>query len=194
MNILIKNVIVNFQDFPEFTDEELDKIASHFVYQRVRRKKVVLDLDEPSDNVYYVISGCLRLYCMSPEQKEYTLLFGPKDYWLADFQGFLNQETTNMMVDSIIDTEYLTLSYESREALFKEFPKVEQYFRILLEKNAAFMQKKQILDKKHDARERYEDFCELYPSILGRAKDKHVASYIGVTPEFFSKMINSKQM
>ncbi len=194
MNILIKNVIVNLKDFPKYSDEELQKISEFFEYERIRRKKEVLGLEEPSDKMYYVISGCLRLFSKDPDEKEYTLLFGPKDYWLVDFQGFINKTTTNMMIDSIVDTEFLTLTYKNREKLYAEFPKVEKYFRELLEKNAAFHQQKDILDKKHDARERYEDFCELYPTLVGRVKDKHVASYIGVTPEFFSKMINSKQM
>ncbi len=194
MNILIKNVIINFGNFSDFSDSELQKISSYFEYKRIRRKKVVLEKDAPSDHVYYVVSGCLRLYSKADDGREYTLLFAPKDYWLCDFTGFNTSTSTDMMIDSIVDTDYLTMSRQNREALFREFPKVEKYFRILLEKNVAFSQQKQILDKKHDARERYEDFCSLYPSLVGRVKDKHVASYIGVTPEFFSKMINSKQI
>ncbi len=194
MNILVKNVISNLKGLPPLSDEELEQISGFFDYEKVRRKRVVLDLEEPSTHVYFVISGCLRLFNKGEGNEEYTLFFGPQDYWMADFDGFINQKTTSMMVDSIVDTEYLTLSYENREAMFKKFPSMDRYFRELLEKNAAFMQNKQILDKKHDARERYEDFCDIYPMLVGRVKDKHVASYIGVTPEFFSKMINSKLM
>ncbi len=194
MNILIKNVISNLNGLPPLSDAEIEQISNYFEYEKVRRKRVVLDLDEPSTNVYYVISGCMRLFYKDDGNEEYTVFFGPQDYWIADFDGFINQKTTKMMVDSIVDTEYMTLSYENRAEMFRKFPVMETYFRDLLEKNAAFMQNKQILDKKHDARERYDDFCDIYPMLVGRVKDKHVASYIGVTPEFFSKMINSKQM
>ncbi len=194
MNILIKNVISNLNGLPPLSDGEIEQISNYFEYEKVRRKRTVLDLDESSDHVYYVISGCLRLFNKDEKSDEYTLYFGPQDYWVADFDGFINQKSTNMMIDSIVDTEYLRLSFKKRSELFKKFPAMETYFRELLERNAAFMQNKQILDKKHDARERYDDFCDIYPMLVGRVKDKHVASYIGVTPEFFSKMINSKQM
>jgi CRP-like cAMP-binding protein len=38
------------------------------------------------------------------------------------------------------------------------------------------------------AEERFEKFCHRYPSLIQRVPQKQIASYIGVTPEFFSKM------
>jgi hypothetical protein len=38
------------------------------------------------------------------------------------------------------------------------------------------------------AEERFEKFCKRYPNLIQRIPQKQIASYIGVTPEFFSKM------
>jgi hypothetical protein len=38
------------------------------------------------------------------------------------------------------------------------------------------------------AEERYEKFCKKYPTLIQKLPQKQIASYIGVTPEFFSKM------
>jgi CRP-like cAMP-binding protein len=38
------------------------------------------------------------------------------------------------------------------------------------------------------AEERFEKFCKRYPTLKQRVPQKQIASYIGVTPEFFSKM------
>jgi CRP-like cAMP-binding protein len=40
------------------------------------------------------------------------------------------------------------------------------------------------------AEERFEKFCKNFPQLIQRVPQKHLASYIGVTPEFFSKMKN----
>jgi hypothetical protein len=43
-------------------------------------------------------------------------------------------------------------------------------------------------DHSLNARERYLKFCSRYPSLVNRLPAKLIASYIGVTPEFLSKM------
>jgi hypothetical protein len=40
------------------------------------------------------------------------------------------------------------------------------------------------------AEERFEKFCKKYPTLIQQFSQKHIASYIGVTPEFFSKMMS----
>ncbi len=36
------------------------------------------------------------------------------------------------------------------------------------------------------AEERYAEFRKMYPSLDGRVAQKHIASYLGMTPEFLS--------
>jgi CRP-like cAMP-binding protein len=38
------------------------------------------------------------------------------------------------------------------------------------------------------AEERFEKFQHKYPALIQKIPQKQIASYIGVTPEFFSKM------
>jgi hypothetical protein len=38
------------------------------------------------------------------------------------------------------------------------------------------------------AKERYEIFCNRYPSLIQTIPQKLIASYLGVTPEFLSKL------
>ena len=38
------------------------------------------------------------------------------------------------------------------------------------------------------AEERFEKFCVKYPDLIQKVPQKQIASFMGVTPEFFSKM------
>ncbi len=190
--LLIKNALLTMQGLPEFTDEQLDDISTYFENHRIRRKKLVLEKEEIADRSYFVVSGCLRMYCEDEQGKEHTMLFATNGQWLTDFDGFVNNNHTCMKIESIIDTEYLTISNEKLDQLTEKYPDVQKYMRSVLQQYIIFLQQKQLNDMQHDAKERYEDFCKVYPNLVGRVKDKHVASYIGVTPEFFSKMLNSK--
>ncbi len=190
--LLIKNALLTMQGLPEFTDDQLDDISTYFMDHRIRRKKVVLEKDEIAELSYFIVSGCLRMYCEDEQGKEHTMLFATNGQWLTDFDGFVRKNQTCMKIESIIDTEFLTISKVKLDALTEKYPEIQKYMTSVLEDYIIFLQKKQLNDMQHDAKERYEDFCKVYPELVGRVKDKHVASYIGVTPEVFSKMLNSK--
>ncbi|HEY6083574.1 MAG TPA: Crp/Fnr family transcriptional regulator, partial [Chitinophagaceae bacterium] len=70
-------------------------------------------------------------------------------------------------------------------------PKFERFFRILAENSLATYQHRLIDNLSLSAMERYHNFCRLYPSLIQCLPQKQVAAYIGVTPEFLSKMLNT---
>jgi hypothetical protein len=80
------------------------------------------------------------------------------------------------------------------DALQLKVPKFERFGRILAEKAMATYQHRQIDNVTLSAMERYTNFCQLYPSLIRTLPQKQVASYIGVTPEFLSKMLNTVVM
>lgn len=80
------------------------------------------------------------------------------------------------------------ITREDREKAFSLVPKLERYFRILMEKNLA-ANRQRIIDRLSlTAKERFVSFCNTYPELINRIPQKQMASYIGVTPEFLSKM------
>ena len=93
-----------------------------------------------------------------------------------------------MYIDVIEDCEVLILTRKDCEELYIEVPKLERFFRILTE-NSLISHQQRVLDKMAlTAEERYEKFTKKFPEVVQCLPQKHIASYIGVTPEFFSKM------
>ncbi|HVV05788.1 MAG TPA: hypothetical protein VHC96_16270, partial [Puia sp.] len=68
----------------------------------------------------------------------------------------------------------------------------ERFFRILAENSLATYQQRLVENLSLPAIDRYNNFCRLYPSLIECLPQKQVAAYIGVTPEFLSKMLSSK--
>jgi CRP-like cAMP-binding protein len=73
------------------------------------------------------------------------------------------------------------------EQLYHEIPKLERFFRILTENSLVAHQERLMDNLSLSAEERFDKFCKRYPDIIQRVPQKQIASYIGVTPEFFSK-------
>ena len=86
------------------------------------------------------------------------------------------------------DTDVLLLSKANQEKLYHEIPQFERFFRIITENSLVSYQQRLIDNLSLTAEERYNNFCRRYPTLIYSLPKKQIASYIGVTPEFFSRM------
>ena len=102
--------------------------------------------------------------------------------------SLISQKPGNLFIEVLEDAEIAMLSKENQEILYAEIPKLERFFRILTENSLVANQERLMDNLSLSAEERFEKFCIRYPTLLQKVPQKQIASYIGVTPEFFSKM------
>ena len=74
------------------------------------------------------------------------------------------------------------------ELLYQKIPKLERFFRIIIQKAFVASQKRVIENFSLPAKERYIKFKSRYPNIEQRVPQYMIASYLGVTKEFLSKI------
>jgi CRP-like cAMP-binding protein len=82
----------------------------------------------------------------------------------------------------------ILLSKDNQEQLYNAIPKTERFFRILIENSLVANQQRLIDNLSFTAEARYDKFTKKYKELVNCLPQKQIASYIGVTPEFFSKM------
>ena len=116
------------------------------------------------------------------------LSFACEGWWIGDMYSLLSQKPGNLFVEVMEDSEVVLLSKENQEKLYTEIPKLERFFRILTENSLVANQERLMDNLSLTAEERFEKFCKKYPTLIQKIPQKQIASYIGVTPEFFSKM------
>jgi hypothetical protein len=120
-----------------------------------------------------------------------VLQFAPPGWWIVDMRSYITGEPARLNIDAIDDSEYIFFNKADFEELNLKVPKFERFNRILGQNAIATYQHRQIDNAIFAAMERYANFCQLYPSLIKTLPQKQVASYIGVTPEFLSKMLNT---
>jgi CRP-like cAMP-binding protein len=153
-----------------------------------KRKEFMLHEREVCHFSAFVLSGCLRSYNIDHNGFEHVLQFAPSGWWITDLAGMLSGKPGNLNIDALEDSETVLFPLAEREKLFADVPKFERFFRILAE-NALVASRQRLLDGMSlTAQERYELFCKRYPTLIETLPQKQVAAYIGVTPEFLSKM------
>jgi CRP-like cAMP-binding protein len=174
------------------TEEEETFFTSLFQKKQVRKKQFLLQEGEAAKYLMFVNDGCLRSYSIDKNGFEHILQFAPPGWWITDMYSITTQQSASLYIDVIFDGEILMISNENIDKLFEQLPQFNKYFRILAENSLVTYQRRLIDNLSLSALERYEGFCKYYPSLIETLPQKQVAAYIGVTPEFLSKMLNSK--
>lgn len=186
VTILLKNIATHIS----LTNEEEAYFVSFLQHRKIRKKHFLYQEGDISKFQAFVAEGCLRSYSIDKNGFEHVLQFAPPGWWIGDIQSIITQEPGTLYIDAVEDSEVLLLFKKDLEKIYTTVPKLERFFRILAENALATYQHRLIGNLSLSAKERYENFCRLYPSLIQCLPQKQVAAYIGVTPEFLSKMLN----
>lgn len=184
-------ILANVGKYVTLTDEEQSNFTALLHYKKVKRKQYLLEQGDINTKITFVISGCLRSYAVDKNGSEHVLQFAPPGWWIVDMRSLLHHEPARLNIDAIEESEIFFITKLDMDALQLKFPKFERFGRMLAENAMATYQHRQIDGMILSAMERYANFCTLYPSLIRSLPQKQVASYIGVTPEFLSKMLNT---
>lgn len=181
-------LIASIEKHLSLNNQEQHRILLAFTSQHIKKKDFFLRAGEVCKQVAFVLQGCLRSYAVDEQGMEHNLQFAPEGWWITDMNSIIHGTAARLNIDAIEDTQALLLSRDQQEGLLKEVPKLERFFRIISEKSMAGSHKRLIDQVSVNAQTRYLNFCEQYPGLIQRLPQKQIASYIGVTPEFLSKI------
>ena len=184
MTLLLQNISKHIS---LTTTEEL-LFVSKIETRRFKTKTIVLSAGEICKHSYFVNSGSLRSFSVNDNIVEHVMSFACEGWWISDMYSLLSQKPGTLFIEVLDDAEVVLISKENQEQLYKEIPKLERFFRILIENSLIANQQRLMDNLSLTAEERFEKFCKKYPTLIQKVPQKHIASYIGVTPEFFSKM------
>lgn len=170
------------------SDEEKQSIAPLLRERKVKKGQFVVHEGAIDRCTYFVNKGSLITYFIDREGKQHIVQFAIEGWWISDLQSFLMQMPATFNVQALEDSEVLELPIENLEALFDRVTKMERYFRIVTQRAFISFQQRMVQNLSMDAEERYLAFQQKYPKIELRFPQKMVAEYLGISPEFLSKI------
>lgn len=184
----MQRILDNISKHVSLTPEEERIFLSKTETFQVKSKTLLLHSGEVSQHTYFVNSGILRSFTINDNIIEHVLHFACEGWWIGDMYSYISEKPGNLFIEVLEDAEVVSISKENHQILYQEIPKLERFFRILAENSLVAHQERLMDNLSLTAEERFEKMCKKYPSLIQRVPQKHLASYIGVTPEFFSKM------
>lgn len=184
MELILKNI----EQHVTLTQQEQELFLSKTEIHHYKAKTILLNSGAICKHSYFVNSGILRSFNINDNIVEHVLSFACQGWWIGDMYSLLSQKPGNLFIEVLEDAEVVLLSKENQEILYREIPKLERFFRILTENSLVANQERLMDNLSLTAEERFEKFCKKYPTLIQKIAQKQIASYIGVTPEFYSKM------
>jgi len=171
-----------------FTPKEIEYFNSILQYKAVHKKTFLLQEGEICKFEAFIKKGCIRTYYIDPKGTEVTLQFAIENWWVSDVSSFHEQKPSRMFIETLEDCELFILTPETKEKLLVQVPKFERMFRLMIQRNLTRLQERLFQTIATTAVEKYLDFIERYPSIPQRVAQHYIASYLGFSPEFLSKV------
>jgi CRP-like cAMP-binding protein len=157
--------------FADLTEDELQRFVSAFTPARFPKK-----------------ASCLRTYMIDANGKEVTLSFAPEGWWAADLASFTQRMPSRFHIEALEHTDVLAIGHNAKEELFASVPRLERVFRLLVQRRLAALQDRFVQVLSSSAEVCYNDFLVKYPMLHGRIPQTVIATYVGITPEFLSKL------
>jgi CRP-like cAMP-binding protein len=183
-------ILQNISGYLHLDEEEKALFVSMLQPLTVKRKQLLLQCGDICKYSSFVTQGCLRGFYLDKNGNEHVLSFAPENWWIADMYSLISQKPGILNIEALEETVVLQLSKQNQQKLYELAPKFERFFRIITENSLVAYQQRLMDNLSLTAEERYQNFVKRYPSLVNRLPLKQIATYIGVTPEFFSRMRN----
>ena len=136
----------------------------------------------------FVAEGCFRMYGMDNKGTEHNIQFAAENDWIADIGSFHSGKPSRLFIEAVEPALILQVEKEDLYFLYRNIPKLDRIFKVIIENKYVELQNRVLQNISSTAQQRYLNFLEQYPTLSLRLPNVQIASYLGITPEFLSKI------
>ena len=182
-SVMFKGFIENYVFLPE---TDWDAISKCLDAQIVKKGDFVLKEGQICNHLYFLEKGLLRFAILN--NGEYaTKFFTVAPYTFTSQYSFANRLPARESIEALETSFLWRISYEKSQELFR-FESWTAFARKLTQEVQFFTEL--ILEEAQNetAEKRYMKLLEHRPELVQRVPLKHLASYLGVTPQSFSRI------
>jgi CRP-like cAMP-binding protein len=176
----------NLRRFIDLNEAEEARIANEVVSVNLKKKEFLLEAGKVCRDQFFVTNGCLKSYSLDQNGVAHITTFAIEGWWVGDMLSYTKETPSHYFLQALEETKVLALSKDNLEKLLIDIPKLEKFFRVLYQRSLSSFISRSNENISMTAEQKYEVFKTKYPKLEQRISQKNIASYIGVTPEFFS--------
>ena len=169
----------------ELSEAEKQKIDEASRKEKIKKKQMIFAKGDENTRHYFIEKGLLRMYVIDQAGKEFNILFARENQWIGDL---ITPSATSFYLDAVENSVVYSFNNEKLHKLTDDF----SYFAHTFKRSYIFLQRRLVCILSKTAEENYEELLKEYPELIQRLPQYHISAYLGVTPEFLSKILSKK--
>lgn len=187
-DLALKDEFKNFaSSFPFLTPEEVDIIVEATVLKEYKKGHLLLKEGSIAKECHAIIRGCVREYYLKDGNEKTTAFYTEGDAVNA-FSSYSNQTPSKHYLECSEDC-LLTVGNQSLiDEMCAIVPRLTEFIKLEVEKDTGRLQDRMAKFMISTPEERFLDLMENNKRLLNRVPQHQIASFIGVTPESFSRI------
>lgn len=192
----IQNIFLNINKSFVFTEQEKLELEGRSRQRNLRRKQYLLQEGDVCNHLSFVIKGCFKMFAVDDTGKENIISFFQENDCVSDLGSFYSEEPGKLFIEAIEPSIIIQLTRKDVYYLYEQSLNFNIIMRVITENKFIELQKRVLQNISSSAEERYLDFLKQYPALSKRIPNTHIASYLGITPEFLStirKKLSTRQ-
>lgn len=170
------------------TDAQADRMLACMRPRTVARGALLMPREAVWHDVAFIARGCFRLSFLERDGAEHTAQIMTEGTFVADYESVLTGQPSTRAAEALEDSEVLLLARADQQALYDADPAFERFGRRLAEHLYLVSARRYASFLRLDAAERYDALATSRPNLLQRVPQYVLASYLGITPETFSRI------
>jgi CRP-like cAMP-binding protein len=176
-----------FDPYFEAPLEIWESFASFLKQNSYKKNEVIKEVNKTEKYLNIIVQGSAGIFLWK-ENSTVCLDLCFENEFFGDYMSFLTQQPSELFTQAIEPTEMLSISYSDLNELYESSQIGTHIGRSAAESLFIHKQTQQIDLLMLTAEERYIKLLERQPEIVRRTPQKHLASYLGITPESFSRI------
>lgn len=177
--------------FTELESQELNLLLSICQYKTGKNKEIILPKGKYDRTLIIILKGTARAYQVNQKGKEIINHLRSEGYFFGDPTVFGNNPT-KLEIQALSEIHYLKLSIEQLESLAFENKVLMKFYLGILKEGILTLSHRVNTFVSMTSEERYLDLINWNPEYLDAIFDKHVASFLGITPLTLHRIKNAK--
>ena len=193
-DLTIQPLLECFKNYLPLNGEETKLLAERVTQRQIKRRQMILQEGFVCKHYTFVEKGCFKMYGVDEKGNEHNISFAAENDWIADLGSFYSEKPSKLFIEAIEPSVIMQIEKQDLLFLFVNVPKFDRNFRVIVEEKFIELQNRLLQNFSSNANQRYADFLVQYPQLALRLPNTQIASYLGITPEFLSKIRGEKSL
>jgi len=181
-------LIEHFKDYLAMDPNDAEMLLPRVSKRIVKRRQFILQEGDVCQHYSFVVHGCFKIYKVDEKGVQHNIQFVTENDWATDIGSFHSEKPSELYIEAMEPGTILQIKKPDLLFLYVNSPKFDRNFRVIIENKFVELQNRLLQTYCVSAMDRYIAFLEQYPKLSQRLPNTQIASYLGITPEFLSKI------